>query len=264
MAAQNSVVYPNAPVRLVVLAVGFPEAPISQAQAEALREAFRPDFPLSDKLHEQSLVLDLGGGTGARQEVRAFPRFSTRDRQVTMAVTTTNLVIEARAYENFEWYVDLVRAPLEAVGSIVQPDGVVSIGHRFIDEVHLPSDTGDLGVWFDPALLAMPNLLEESIGGWQAVVSYRLNPEAQMTLRYGPLDSSLVASPDGKVRTFSTPVVGLDWDSHWQPHSIPEFDANTILDQLATMYAPVRSLFRRVCTDQLRRTFEAEPTERTR
>lgn len=262
--AQASVVYPNAPVRMVVLAVAFPEAPISEAQTDDLHDALRPGFPLRERLHEQSLVVDLGGGTGAHQQVRAIPRFSTRDRQVTMAVTTTSVVIEARTYEGFDRYLDLVRAPLDAVARVVKPDGVTSIGHRFIDEVHLPSDTSDLEPWFDPALLAMPTLLDGPTEGWQAVVSYRLSSEAQMTLRYGPLDASLVPSPEGKVRTYSTPVVGLDWDSHWQPQSIPEFDATAILDQLSVMYAPVRTLFHRVCTDQLRRTFEAEPTERTR
>ena len=223
------------------------------------------DIVLSDevkeKIQEQSLVVDLGSGAGAQQEVRSFPRFSTRDRQVSMAVTGSNLVIEARTYEGFDRYVDLLRAPLDAVARVVQPDGVTSIGHRFIDEVDLPS--GDLGRWFDPALVAMPSLLDDAAEGWQAVVSYRLSGEAQMTLRYGLLDASLVPSPNGKVRTFSSPVMGLDWDSHWQPQSIPEFDAEAILDRLARMYAPVRKLFREVCTDDLRRTFEAESTERT-
>lgn len=262
MAVGDPLVYPDAPVRLVVLAVGFPESEVSEEHANQLREAVRDQFPLREQLQEQGLLVGLGPAPETRQVVRSIQRFSTRDRQTTMAVTSTSVVIEARSYGGFDAYLDLVRVPIEAVAEVVQPDGVVSIGHRFIDEVHLPVGTSDLSPWFDPALLAMPTLLEEA-DGWQAVVSYRLGGDSQMTLRYGPIDASVVPAPDGKVRTFSNPVVLLDWDSHWQPSSVPEFRTDAILVRLESMYEPVRSMFRRVCTDELRRTFESDPTGRT-
>jgi uncharacterized protein (TIGR04255 family) len=59
----------------------------------------------------------------------------------------------------------------------------------------------------------------------------------------------------GTVTHFDRPVVGLDWDSNWQPQVIPEFDCASIIERLRTMYEPVRTLFHDLCTDELKETF---------
>lgn len=254
--------YPNAPVRLVVLSVEYPAAGTTQTHLDQLREALRGQFPLVDQQTEARVTFDLGSTAPARQQVVAIPSFSTRDRRTSVAVPPNQVVIETRRYDGFDWYVDLIRSPLEAVGQVLGPDAVTAIGHRFIDEVHLPADAdGDLARWFDPALLAMANLPGIRPDHWQAVVNYQLDPESQLTLRFGPLDLSLVPTLDGRPVTFTEPVVGLDWDSRWAPAIAPEFDVDTIVDRLGTMYAPVRSLFRSICTDELRQRFATPPNE---
>lgn len=254
--------YPNAPVRLVVLSVEYPAADTPQGHLDQLRSALRGRFPLVDQQTEARVTFDLGSPAPARQQVLAFPSFSTRDRRTSVAVTPNQVLVETRHYDGFSGYVDLIRSPLEAVRQVLGPDAVTAVGHRFIDEVHLPAEAGgELNRWFDPALLAMANLPGIRADRWQAVINYQLDRESQLTLRYGPLDLSLVPSLDGRPLTFTEPVVGLDWDSRWTPAIAPEFDVDIIIDRLGTMYAPVRSLFRSICTDELRQRFANSPNE---
>lgn len=259
--ADESAVYPNAPVRLVVLSVEYPALGVDDQQVKALREALRDGFPLLDHQAEARFTFGLGPAPTARQQLVTFPSFSNRDRATRVVVTPEQVVIETRAYQDFDWYLELVGRTLAAVGGVLAPDGVTGIGHRFIDEVHLPPGAlSDLSHWFDPALLAMPGLVDPPVEAWQAVASYQLDPASRLTLRYGPLEASLVPETDGRTISFTSPVIGLDWDSRWAPSSVPEFEAAPIVDRLAVMYEPVRTLFRRICTEELRERFSTSPS----
>lgn len=257
---QKPAVYPNAPVRLVVLSVEYPTLGVSDQQVKALREALRDEFPLVDHQAEARYTFAVGAAPAAHQQLVTFPSFSTRDRATRVVVTPDQVVVETRAYEEFDWYLDLVGLTVASVGEVLVPDGVTGIGHRFIDEVHLPGGAlGELDRWFLPELIAMPGLVDPPVEVWQAVVSYQLDSASRLTLRYGPLEASLVPEADGRIVSFTNPVIGLDWDSRWVPSSVPEFEAQAITDRLAEMYEPVRTLFRRICTDELRERFDAPP-----
>lgn len=255
-------VYPDAPVRLVVLSVEYPAVPASDGQVDLLRAALRGQFPLIAQKAEAHVTVQVGPSPAARQQVVSFPSFTTRDRRASVAVTPTQLVIETRQYEGFDWYVGLVEPALQAVAEVLGPDAVIAMGHRFIDEVHLPAGDVDLTRWFDPALAAMPNLIGPPPERWHAIVSFQTDPESQLTLRYGLLDAPIVPPLTGRPVPFATPVMGLDWDSRWTPAVAPEFDPGLVVDRLVNLYAPVRALFNRVCTDALRQRFASTEGDR--
>lgn len=248
---------PSAPVELVVLAVEFPPTTISWEQMEAIRDALRSEFPLAERQVETRVEFFAGGSATPEQHSVEVLRLSTRDRRTVVQVGPERVVIETRRYDHFEWFTALVRTPLAVVQQLVRPDGINTIGHRFIDEVHLPAADGDsLDRWFDPAVLAMPNLVDGELP-WQAAVTYQLTSESQLTLRYGPILTSLVPNLSAPPVRFDEPVFALDWDSQWRAiEAVPEFTAEDIISRVEEMYRPVRSLFQQVCTDELRQRFE--------
>lgn len=251
----EGVTLPGAPVRLVVLSVEYPLLSATTEQFATIRQALRDRFPVADHSPEAAPI----GGSLAPPI--AVPSFSTRDRTTRVAVMPNQVVIETRRYDHLDWFLDMIAEPLGAVREVFDPDGVLAIGHRFIDEVHLPGNGADeLARWFDPALLALPNLFGASPDNWQGILSVAHDDEASLTLRYGPIAQSLVPDVDGSTGVFTHPVVALDWDSRWSPRTVPEFDIDVITDRIRSMYEPVRSLFRRICTDDLWTTF-GKPVE---
>lgn len=260
-------VYPNAPFALIVLAVEFPLAPLPEATLASLREELRTSFPLVQQEQHQRVVMQAG--LGIQQEIRDVPRFTTRDRTMAVAVTPDSVVIETTRYLGFEWYLDVVREPIATVAEVLQPDAILAIGHRYIDEVRVPAPDGtiDWARWLDPALLAAAHLPTDAAlpepHGWQAMINYQTAADSTLTLRYGPAAGAAVPA-EGATRRKRPPLTGpfflLDWDSRWQPSVAPEFTADEVLARCADLYAPVRKIFHHISTDELRGVF-AEPPE---
>lgn len=271
MTTNHQPVYPNPPVTLVVLEVQFPPTATTPEQAqERLRAGLRADFPLAERLTEQTLTVTSAGT--AAGETRMLFRFSSRDRTSAVAVRANVLVIETTRYLGFDWYLDFLREPLATAIDVLAPDGILALGHRFIDEVRVPDDGNpvDWSQWIDGALLA-PSALPASAGvpapeSWQGVVSYFTTPESTLALRYGPAVGTVIADGAATRRdgpTPSGPYFLLDWDSRWTPPVVPEATTETILNRCADLYEPVRAMFHHLTTDDLRRVFATPPTEET-
>ncbi len=261
-------VYPSPPVALVVLAAEFPPVSTTEEVLGRLRERLRTDFPLI--AHGQQQRVTVQGGE-MQQEIRSVPRFTTRDRTMAVAVTHDGMVIETSRYLGFDWYLDLVRGPVSAIAEVLAPDAIVSLGHRYIDEVRVP-DSGalvDWKRWIHPDLLVPARLpVDASVPApnhWQSTVSYQTTSESSLTLRYGPMEG-LAVPADGATRRLGPVTAGqyflLDWDSRWQPEVAPEFSVEEILNSCRKLYDPVRRLFRYVTTEELRKVFAARQEER--
>jgi uncharacterized protein (TIGR04255 family) len=257
-------VYPNPSVTHVVLEVRFPSTTTDPATAEAeLRAGMRERFPLADRTVTQNVTVDLGGG-GSTVESGTLLRFQSRDRTQTVVVAPDAVTIETTQYLGLAWYLDLIRAPVEVVASTLQPDAIVGMGHRFIDEVRVPDPAPvEWGRWIDSSLLAASALPQASgldpADAWFGAVTYRTGADTTLTLRHGPMEGPGVKS-ENSMRRSPAPANGpfflLDWDSRWAPEVAPEFTADAVLERCEALYAPVRSMFHHLLSDELVHHFE--------
>jgi len=253
--------------------VRFPPTATKHADAEAkLRAGLRADFPLVEKAAQQSLVVDLAGGSG-HMETQLLLRYSSRDRTASVAVAPDAVIIETTRYLGFDWYLDLISGPIGVVADTLQPDGITGMGHRFIDEVRVPDATEaiDWSHWIDGSLLT-PSQVPEDAGlsapdAWQGVMNYRTSSESTLTLRYGPMDGVAVPA-SGSIRRDGPPPSGpfflLDWDSRRAPEVAPELTVDEVLSQCETLYRPVRAMFHHLTTDHLREVFSIRHQEDSR
>lgn len=261
------VVYPNPSVAHVVLEVRFPPTLVDGGEAAAgLRTGLREDFPLVDQVHP---AIALGAPeAGAMPVMNSMFRHQNRDRSQTVAVLPEVVIIETSTYLGFDWYLEFIRGPLDVIASVLQPDAVLTIGHRFIDEVRVP-DTGDpqdWSEWIDPCLLA-PGQLPSAAGlsehvEWQGSTVYRTGPDTSLTLRYGPQNAPTVIPTTSEHQRPGPagPFFLLDWDSRWTPATAPEFTTDEVLRGCQELYAPVRAMYHRLTSDRLKAVFSNNTT----
>lgn len=260
-------VYPNPSVTHVVLEVRFPSTTTDLTTAEtALRAGVRDRFPLADRAATQNVTFDLSGGPST-VESNALLRFQSRDRTRTVVVAPDAVTIETTEYLGFDWYRELVSGPIEVVASTLQPDAILGMGHRFIDEIRVPDPAPvDWGRWVDASLLAASQLPTASgldaPDAWLGALTYRTGAETALTLRHGPMDGPGVTSENTtrrRVASENGPFFLLDWDSRWTPQVAPEFTTAAVLDRCEALYAPVRAMFHHLATTDLVHHFETPP-----
>lgn len=253
------------PLALTVLEIRYPELPENAGRRVRydLREAVRDRLPLVENMTENRVELSFATVAPAVQ-TRTFPRFTTRDRTTATVVKEQALVIETTAYEGWhESFRPLVVNVVDALMRANQPDGVLRIGLRYIDEIRVPSVDSVPGDWrgfIDEHLLAaadpefIPSLLKPTV--WQGVVKYHTSSDSTLTVRYGPQDGHAV-DPDGVTRRRNPPKSGpfflLDSDSAWEATGdVPEFDLEAIMNICDRLHEPTREFFDIAVTDKLR------------
>ena len=260
--------FPNPPLVLTVLEIRYPELSedLGERDWRQMGEAVRDRLPLAEARVEQQMNLFIGGSAPAPPSIqsRTFPRFSTRDRTTALLVKSDALVIETTAYAGWaESFRPLVAEVVHAMERIRQPNGVLRIGLRYIDEIRVPgieSVPGDWRGYIDEHLLAAadPEFIPESLrpSEWLGHVQYQTAPDAMLTVRYGP-QSGYAVDPAGPTRRRNPHPPGLffllDSDSYWHDETeVPEFDAEWICERCDLLHQPVSEFFRIVVTDKLR------------
>lgn len=258
--------YRNPPLALVVCEIRFPEIEgVSEAAKRSMRDVVRDRLPLIENLTEDVVEFRVGPDaagvpTTSRQHV---PRLTTRDRTSALVVNPSRMVVETTVYPSYDDFRDLLARSVDAVASVLEPDGVLRIGLRYIDEIRVPAVDATPGNWtgyIDDALLA--TVSEEFLTAtgltpelWQGVVRYSTGHDSALTVRYGPGAGHAV--PPGPTRRRDLPPPGpfflLDSDSFWEANSeVPEFDPEPIMALCDRLHPPTRAIFEAVSTDKLR------------
>ena len=269
-------VYPNAPLALVAVEVRFPEAAADRPLPLPLQRSFRgllgEDWVIESHKMQQFGVALGPGATGQQtfQEV-VVPRFTVRDRTLSVAVTATSLTVETTAYRHYLDFRGVLRSVFDAAAELLAPDGLARVGMRYIDEIRVPDVESERpsawSRWIDPSLLPpqLGAMVAEQYepAAWDGAVRYTTGPQRSLVLRYGARQGYAV-DPRGSLSRPSPPPPGpffvLDFDSFWEPLDIPEFDPDALAETCDQLRRPVRTLFDLVITDRLRSdVFMGEP-----
>jgi uncharacterized protein (TIGR04255 family) len=276
MAATHEVL-PNAPLALVAVEVRFPEAPSERPLSVPLQRSFRDalgdDWVIeSHKVQHVEVAFGPGAAGGQTVQQTVVPRFTVRDRTLSVALTDSSLTVETTRYRHYLDFRSVLERAFAAAADVLQPDGVARVGMRYIDEIRVPGITPERPSawreWLDPSLL--PPMLEEMVSSeyepaaWDGAAQYRTGPERSLVLRYGARQGYAV-QPRGSLTRIAPPPPGplfvLDFDSFWEPSDIPEFDPAALGRTCDALRTPVRTLFDLVITDRLREeVFMQEPS----
>ena len=192
---EQSPIYPNAPLAMVAVEVRFPEQPdgVGRRARDAIRAAVRESLPLVENITQEEIQVALGAPIPASVQRRTFPRFVTRDRTTTLVVNETTMILETTQYSGYAGFRPLIETVLDAVARTTQPDGVLRVGLRYIDEIRVPSIKnlpGDWSGYIDSHLLAAvdPAFLPSELTPrtWQGLVQYSTGPDCTLTFRIRP------------------------------------------------------------------------------
>jgi uncharacterized protein (TIGR04255 family) len=265
MSIDDHEVYPNAPLAFVTVEVRFP-GETSQGVAAVVQRAFRDVLGeewVIEQLTQQELTFGINIGSSPSQTMRAvnIPRFTVRDRTSAVVLTSNSVTIETTRYPGWPEFHLVLERVLRATADLVEPDGVARVGMRFVDEIRLP-DSGerveDWADWLAPDVLA-PALTAMARAGcppstWTGVAQYSIGDGKQLVLRYGP-QHGYVVNPVGPLRRPDPPPPGplflLDFDSFWEPATIPLFGVDDLLATCDALRVPTRSLFDQLVTAKL-------------
>jgi uncharacterized protein (TIGR04255 family) len=219
-------------------------------------------------------IFALGPDGPMPAQTRTFPRFTTRDRTTALALTSQAVVVETTDYNGFNDFLRLVALVMQAVEGAVEPDGIVRVGMRYIDEIRVPTVTelpGDWTGYIDGHLLAAvsPDFLaktELQPKAWQGLVQYATGPDQVLQVRYGPQEGYAV-DPKGPTRRKNAarpgPFFLLDSDSWWHPsEEVPAFTAKEVTDACLRLHPPLRHIFDVVSMERLVKVFKDEEAGR--
>lgn len=264
-------VYRNAPLALVAMEMRFPSESSTIDFEPAKQKSFRDHMrAVGDWVIESSSVqqLEVSFGPSPGQTVRTVtvPRLLTRDRAIAVSFPPGIVSVETTKYDGYEKFRPLVQAVFEGVEEVLQPDGIIRLGLRYIDEIRVPAPIGtDLagwGDWIDSALLSprLPHDVgsEVEVGAWTAAAQYRFGPNRSLVIRYGP-QLGPVVNPTMPLRRPVNPPPGpvfvMDFDSSWQPDDLPAFGTPKLLEICDLLHGPASSSFESFITDRLRDVF---------
>jgi uncharacterized protein (TIGR04255 family) len=265
MTAEEHEVYPNAPIAFVTVEVRFP-GEAGQGVHSVVQRAFRDVLGeewVIEQLTQQEITLGINIGGPPSQTMRAvsIPRFTVRDRTSAVVLTTNSVTIETTRYRGWPDFRSVIERALRATTDLVEPQGVARVGMRYVDEIRVP-DLGEhssaWGQWLSPDVLAPASTEMERAGfppaTWTGAAQYPLGGSRQLVVRYGP-QSGYAVDPGGPLRRPNPPPPGpfflLDFDSFWEPSTIPRFDVEELLHTCDELRLPTRALFDQIVTDSL-------------
>jgi len=259
-------VYPHAPLAFVTVEIRFP-GESGQGITSALQRAFRDVLGeewVTEQLTQQEVTFGMTMGSPAQAfRAASFPRFTVRDRTSAVVLTTDTVTLQTTRYRHWADFRSVLERVITATAELVAPEGVSRVGMRFVDEIRVPSGVGEhleeWAQWLSADVLA-PVIHPMSEAGWlptdwTSVVQYRLGDGKQVVFRYGPQQGPYAVAPDGPLRRIDPPPPGplflLDFDSFWEPPTIPRFEVDELLSVCDTLREPTRVLFDNVVTERL-------------
>ena len=256
-------VFPNAPLALVVTEVRYP--PVSEsALTMPIYRRIRDMLGTGWVIHNATAQTFEAGvdAAGPRAALRSekFSRITSRDRTRIVTVKPENFTVEVVDYLRFPDFRDLLLLAAQAVESVLRPDGIVRVGLRYINEVSVPAQPPQWDDWLNSSLIAPELPPELTLTEWTGTAHYQVAADQFLVLRYGPSAGPVVSSegPLRRSRVPDGPIFMLDFDSFWQPNSIPEFTGDRIGDKANELHRPLRGLFDSLSKPRLLEVFRKD------
>ena len=256
-------VLPNAPLALVAAEVRYPpvsDGPLTMPVYRRIRDTLGEDWVIHNATTQMfEAGLDADGPRASLRSER-YSRITSRSRTRIVTAKPDNFTVEVVDYLRFPDFRDLLAVAAQAVGAVLDPDGIVRVGLRYINEVAVPEDNPDWRDWLESSLMApeLPSRL--TLTDWMGTAHYQVADEQFLVLRYGPSIGPVV-SPEGPLRRSRVPdglLFILDFDSFWQPDTIPEFAPEEIGDIADKLHRPLRGLFDSLCKPGLMDVFRKD------
>lgn len=258
--------FPNAPLAYVTVEVRFPgdvAQPIAPVVQRAFRDSLGEDWVV-EQITQSSLAISIQSGMAPAQtgQTTKVPRFTNRARTWAVVATASSLVVETTEYRHWPEFQSVLERALVACSGILNPEGVVRVGMRYIDEIRIPTADDFHPIvwseWLAPSLFA-PEMIDMSAEGfqpltWTGAAQFDTGVDRQLVLRYGP-NNGYAVNPAGPLRRHNPPLPGpifvLDFDSFWQPSEIPAFSPADLMTTCEELRNPMRTLFDRLIPEKL-------------
>lgn len=258
-------VFPNAPLALVAAEVRFP--PVSDgALTMPVYRRIRDQLGSGWVIHNATTETFEAGvdADGPRASLRSekFSRITSRGRTQIITVKPENFTVEVVDYSRFPDFRNLLVLAARAVENVLQPDGIVRIGLRYINEIAVPEQQPEWTNWLSRSLMAPELPHQLALTDWTGTARYQVAVDQFLVLQYRPSAGPIV-SPEGPLRRPRVPegpVFILDFDSFWQPDNIPEFNSDRIGEVSDNLHSPLRGLFDNLCRPSLIEVFRKDPS----
>lgn len=256
-------VFPNAPLALVLAEIRYPPVSDSALTMPVYRR-IRDQLGSGWVIHNATAqTLEAGvDADGPRASLRSekFSRITSRERTRIITAKPESFTVEVVDYVRFPDFRDLLILAAQAVEKVLQPDGIVRFGLRYINEISLPEQPPEWGDWLDQSLMAPELPHQLTLTDWTGTARYRVAADRFLVLHYQP-SAGPVVSPEGPLRRPRVPegpIFMLDFDSFWQPDNIPEFTSDRIGEVSDSLHSPLRGLFDRLCRPSLLEVFRKD------
>jgi uncharacterized protein (TIGR04255 family) len=252
----NRPIYPRAPLKLVAFQLLFTPVPAldDAHQQQLLYGRLRSRFPILGA--PPFVQLDMHPG-GAQQTVRGM-RVVDRPRTQTIVVASDSLSVETSRYTRYEDFAELLGWVLGEVDAIGHLASTTRIGLRYIDEVEIDGAVHpqDWRPWINNELLVGGIIDGYVTRDYLTGVSLDVAANHRMAVRYGVV-SQPVVDPNGTLRIAQSPkgpYFLIDIDSFWQApqDEFGEFNSDDVLAKCLQLHDPIRDIFERAITPELR------------
>lgn len=264
--------YPNAPVTSVALDVRFPGPSAGRSIGERMQRDLRDRLGEDDwvvQVLQQAEITFAARSSGAAPEpfrTVDLPLFVRRTQFTALSIESGGLTLETTQFDDYTAFRDLAELVLAAVANVVEPQGILRLGLRYIDELRRLTDSPRVprqwAEWVDASLVG-PKVAEmEDLGyrarHWRGEVFFETGEDRSLILRYEPRPGP-IAYPFGPLLRPRPPDPGpwflLDFDAAWVPKEIPPFDVARLLEECDGLKQSMYALFELLTTDELRGVF---------
>ncbi len=194
----------------------------------------------------------------------------SRDSMASFSVTPTRCVLETTNYQRWENFRSLWELVLRVLGRDLDAISAVErVGLRYVNEVRIPADTPDLGIWREyvaTELLAPYVFSSDTVGGplstGYTLVQTRTPAGTEIIFRHGLLQGHMIKDDPLRLPTElrDGPYFLMDIDSFFGGGgSLLPFDLEAAMTGADELHEPVRSLFESSITSKLRDTVLRRP-----
>ncbi len=255
--------YPQAPLRFAACAVHFPMlARLQRARTkQAVRERLAAQFPFSELL----APVPASGGRESLRSALAMPeklRMTNRERTCSVTIGPRIVLLERSEHDCFAGLRELLERVLGALAAVAAPVAVSEVSLRYVNEIRHPSvrSAGDWRGLLHDAFIGPVNLLGAAAEQARTVAVYQLPGAREVRVVSGAESEGFLVDPDGPlyVRPAAPgPFFGLDVAAEWSAPAgpLPPFGVEYVLRIARELHAPLRELFERAITDELRAHF---------